>query len=237
MRSNRFSILSTVKNSVGFALVYAPRSMRTYVKEAVELAFWRKTRRVSAGGLYNRHFERYFTVPFDLERSFFDGKRMLDVGCGPAGSLEWAEGALERVGADPLADRYRTLDTEAHAMTYVTAASEDLPFEDGCFDVVSMLNALDHVDDPQAAIRELERVTAPGGDILLVVEVDHPPTLTEPHRLREADILSWFRASTPVCRKLFAMNEQHSIYGSIHEAQPRKAEGDPAVLCARLRRN
>jgi ubiquinone/menaquinone biosynthesis C-methylase UbiE len=158
---------------------------------------------------------------------------MLDVGCGPAGSLEWAHSALERVGADPLADRYGALNHEAHAMTYVTAASEDLPFVDGRFDVVSMFNALDHVDEPEATIRELERVTASGGDILLIVEVDHPPTPTEPHRLNEA-ILGSFRACTLICRELFAINKQHNVYGSIAEARARKAVGDPAILCARL---
>ena len=38
---------------------------------------------------------------FNLDKSFYKNKRILDVGCGPRGSLEWDDMALERVGLDP----------------------------------------------------------------------------------------------------------------------------------------
>jgi ubiquinone/menaquinone biosynthesis C-methylase UbiE len=34
-----------------------------------------------------------------------------------------------------------------HGMTYVAARSEEIPFPEGYFDVVSSFNSLDHVDD------------------------------------------------------------------------------------------
>src|SRR5205807_10170395 len=52
--------------------------------------------------------------------------------------------------------------------------------EDHQFDVVSAFNCLDHVEDPGRAAREIARVLAPDGLALLIVEVGHPPTLTEP---------------------------------------------------------
>ncbi len=78
---------------------------------------------------------RFFGLPLEL----YDGKRVLDLGCGPRGSLEWAERAAERVGLDPLADEYQRLHSREHAMTYVAAPAEAIPFPDSHFDVVSTI--------------------------------------------------------------------------------------------------
>lgn len=151
-------------------------------KRQAELGYWRR-RRESEGELGHAHYVHLFTEHFGLDPGHYAGKRVLDVGCGPRGSLEWAEQAAERVGADPLAEDYRALGTGRHAMRYVAAPAEALPFEDGRFDVVTCFNALDHVEDPDRALDELARVVAPGGSLLLVVEVGHEPTVNEPHTL------------------------------------------------------
>jgi ubiquinone/menaquinone biosynthesis C-methylase UbiE len=124
-----------------------------------------------------------FTTLFGLDAGFYRGKRLLDIGCGPRGSLAWASRANRRVGLDPLADEYRALGADGHDMEYVAARAEEMPFEDGAFDVVSSLNSFDHVDDPARTVAEIKRVTARGGHFLLAVEVGHEPTETEPHSL------------------------------------------------------
>jgi SAM-dependent methyltransferase len=151
----------------------------------------------------------------------------------PLGSLEWATGAAERVGVDPLADKYRELNKGLHAMQYVNAASECLPFADGAFDVVSIFNALDHVENADATIREVQRVLARGGDLLLICEIDHEPTLTEPQTLREG-VLERFDACRVEMKKIFAINADHNVYASISQARPRSSLQDPGILCARL---
>ncbi len=65
-------------------------------------------------------------------------------------------------------------------MRYVRASAEKIPFPDGYFDIVSSINSLDHVDDLDDAIREICRVLASGGELLLVTDVNHKPTVTEP---------------------------------------------------------
>ena len=54
---------------------------------------------------------------------------------------------------------------------------------DGYFDVVTSVNSLDHVENVHAVIREMLRVVAPGGLILLVVEIHSRPTIAEPQAL------------------------------------------------------
>jgi SAM-dependent methyltransferase len=148
-------------------------------KEHHELAYWRG-KKAAEGVLGNSHYEFFFTDYFGLSHAFYSGKRVLDIGCGPRGSLEWANMTAERVGVDPLASEYLKLGGSAHRMRYVDAPSERMPFADRYFDVVTTLNSLDHVADLESTVREIGRVLKPGGTLLVIVEVNHPPTDTEP---------------------------------------------------------
>jgi SAM-dependent methyltransferase len=168
-----------MRRSLGTLSRTLRRGDMTRRKGEEELAFWR-SRLDAEGRLTGTHYEHFFTTHFGLEPGFYAGKRMLDIGCGPRGSLEWAETAIERVGLDPLADAYRELGTDEQQMTYVQAPAERIPFDDGHFDVVSSFNSLDHVDDLSATIGEIKRVVRSGGTFLLLTDVNHDPTPTEP---------------------------------------------------------
>ena len=204
-------------------------------KESAELGFWRD-RLAAEGTLGNAHYERLFTEMFDVPRSFFSGKRILDLGCGPRGSLEWATDARTRVGLDPLADRYRELGTGQHSMRYVNASAEDMPFDDASFDVVTSLNSLDHVDDLDSVLREIGRVTAPGGSFLLEVETGHDPTPSEPISV-DADVLDrlapWFEATG---QRHFEMPGDHFVHDAYWRGGPydTSRERHPGVLVAHL---
>jgi ubiquinone/menaquinone biosynthesis C-methylase UbiE len=149
-------------------------------KGDAEFEFWRKTREDAGGTLKNDYYEQLFTDQFGLSREFFADKRILDLGCGPRGSLEWATEAERRVGLDPLVDRYRNLGIDKHTMEYCSAPAENMPFSDESFDIVSSLNSLDHVDDLHSTLSEITRVLVPGGSFLVEVEFGHRPTDTEP---------------------------------------------------------
>ena len=146
-----------------------------------ELQYWKSRCGVGNGPLYNAHYESLYTEVFDLQRKDYEGKRVLDIGCGPRGSLEWADMTAQRVGLDPLVPGYLKLGADKHKMEYVASGSENIPFPSGHFDIVACLNALDHVDDLEATIREIKRVAKPGGLFLLSVETDHPPNTDGTH--------------------------------------------------------
>lgn len=84
--------------------------------------------------------------------------RVLDVGCGerPYEPL-FTPYAASYVGVDPV----------ENPLADVRGRAEDLPLEDACSDVTLCVQVLEHVDDPAAVVRELARVTAPGGRVLL----------------------------------------------------------------------
>ncbi len=54
------------------------------------------------------------------------------------------------------------------AAQFQRAPAIDLPYRDGIFDVVIGELGLTHADDPEAAVRELVRVTKPGGAVVLI---------------------------------------------------------------------
>jgi ubiquinone/menaquinone biosynthesis C-methylase UbiE len=148
-------------------------------KAEAEIAFW-ESRLQAQGVLTNDHFEYFYTTHFGLEKAFYHGKRIVDIGCGPRGSLEWATEADIRIGIDPLARMYRQLGTDRHTMQYVACGAENLPISNGTFDVVSSFNSLDHVDDLNKAIDEIIRVLAPQGYFLLLTDIHRHPTVLEP---------------------------------------------------------
>ncbi|MEI8405362.1 MAG: class I SAM-dependent methyltransferase [Actinomycetes bacterium] len=146
--------------------------------------------------LGNEHFEVLFAEHFGVHRSFFAGKRILDIGCGPRGSLEWASDTSRRVGSDPLVDAYSEFGIDLHAIEYMADPVEHLSSAYGSFDVVSSLNSLDHVDDLATAMSEIARVLVPGGSFLLEGEFGHSPTPAEPIAIPPTSQHLW-RQSSP----------------------------------------
>jgi SAM-dependent methyltransferase len=97
----------------------------------------------------------------------FGRPRVLDVGCGVKPYYPYFEaGASEYVGVDignPAAD--------------LIGSVEELPVADGSFEIVLCTQVLEHSTDPDRAVQELWRVTAPGGRVLASthgVQVYHP---------------------------------------------------------------
>jgi SAM-dependent methyltransferase len=189
-------------------------------KGDAEFEFWRRTREKSRGTLRNDHYERLFTEQFGLTRSFFAGKRLLDIGCGPRGSLEWATEAARRVGLDPLVERYRDLGIDEHTMEYCPCPAEKIPFANESFDIVSSLNSLDHVDDLNKTLAEITRLLVPGGSFLLEVEFGHRPTDTEPIEIRQDFAQSLQPAFRVVLDRQFAAANSHQIHSAYTDAVP-----------------
>ena len=191
---------------------------RRAAKRRAELAYWR-SRREAESGLRGDHYERFYTDYFGLPRSFYAGKRVLDVGCGPRGSLEWADDASARIGLDPLADEYRKLGASDQRMTYVTGSAEEIPFDSESFDVIASFNSLDHVDSLDAAIAEITRVARPGALLLLLTEVGHDPTFTEPQRLGW-DVVSSFEPAWTIERSKRVARAGAGMMESLDADQP-----------------
>lgn len=187
-------------------------------KRMSELYYWKAAKRREQV-LGNDHYKPFYTDHFGLDESFYQGKVILDIGCGPRGSLEWANMAARRMGLDPLADQYLKLGAREHRMDYLCAPSEQIPLPDATCDVVFSFNSLDHVEDVDASVREIARVTKPGGRFLLIVEVNHEPTDCEPHCITPAFVDQLAPAFICEDLRVHAVGEG-GVYASLKNAAP-----------------
>jgi len=185
-----------------------------YWKELNELNYWKKIKK-EEGILSNNHYEYFYTTHFEIDRSYYINKVILDIGCGPRGSLEWATIASRPIGLDPLANEYFALGAKQHRMEYIDANSEDIPLKDAECDAVFSFNSLDHVEDVNQTLREVKRVTRLGGIFLLLVEVNHLPTDCEPHFLTPKQLVDSLKPEF-VCESLQVYKtSSHGMYQSI----------------------
>jgi SAM-dependent methyltransferase len=205
-------------------------------KQHSELAYWSGRFKAEHGVLGNSHYEPLFTTVYNLTQEDFRGRKVIDIGCGPRGSLEWATLAAERFGLDPLAGRYRKFGAERHAMQYVEAPSEHIPFANGYFDIVTCLNALDHVDDFQQTLAEIKRITRTGGLFLVSVEINHPPSGTEPISIYEQD-LGQFQPEFQVGSSFYVGTPRdHDLHRAVQSREPAYEPGKPGVYVAKMHR-
>ncbi len=97
-------------------------------------------------------------------------RRVLDVGCGEGQIARRVAGpGVEVVGVDPTWSQVAVAGARAGGPRYARARAEALPCRTGAFDAVVVCAALEHVDDYEAAIREVARVLEPGGRFVLVL--------------------------------------------------------------------
>ena len=94
------------------------------------------------------------------------GQRALDVGCGPGaltGELVERLGPGAVAAVDPSAPFVAAVRERLPGVEASVAAAEALPFDDGAFDVVLAQLVVAFMTDPVAGLREMRRVTRPGG--------------------------------------------------------------------------
>ena len=98
------------------------------------------------------------------------GDRVLDVGCGPGGLAHElvARTGAERVAAIDPAAQFADACRERHPGADVrVGGAEALPWEDGTFDAALAQLVIAFMGDPDQGVREMARVTRPGGTVAL----------------------------------------------------------------------
>jgi 2-polyprenyl-3-methyl-5-hydroxy-6-metoxy-1,4-benzoquinol methylase len=159
----------------------AASSIEDQLREKLRVYYTRYYRDTLGLPNWPRHVEGRFgetdvegtRIPI-LERTLgypFRGLRILNVGCGTGGFNVAAEKEGAKtwgVDASPHAIEICELRRRAGGGGhYVEAVAEALPLRSGSYDLVHCLSTLEHVQNVEMAIREMVRVTRPGGAILL----------------------------------------------------------------------
>ena len=104
-----------------------------------------------------------------LPDSLVQGHDVLDVGCGTGSNLVDLHRRGARVaGVDQLRESLVTAGGRCPAARVLEGRADDLPFADGTFDGVTLLDVLEHVDE-RSALADIRRVLRPRGWLLVTV--------------------------------------------------------------------
>ena len=119
---------------------------------------------------------RYMTRCIDkLGFEFRGDETLLDVGCGNG---RVARLLAERVGEVRAVDVVGSPEwAEDDGVAFQVADGEELPFEDGSFDLLHSKDSLHHMAAPERALAEYRRVLRPGGTALIVEANRYNPSL------------------------------------------------------------
>jgi SAM-dependent methyltransferase len=121
------------------------------------------------GGVGKRYWDYRDSVAF----SFLKGECILDAGCGEGITLE------KLVALFP-AGNILGIDTEPenisickqHSLPAREGSVYALPFADNTFDSILFSEVIEHLNDPDRALREIHRVLRPGGRVVIIFPND-----------------------------------------------------------------
>jgi ubiquinone/menaquinone biosynthesis C-methylase UbiE len=112
-----------------------------------------------------------------LDRVFAQGQTslLLDLGCGHGRFLRWLEGRSARMIGLDLSNRLLTaarkeLDAEPLSVRcdLVRSSADALPFRTSSLETITCVRVIQHLPDPEAALREAHRALMRGGTLVLV---------------------------------------------------------------------
>lgn len=103
------------------------------------------------------------------------GCRLLDIGCGNGlYTIKMAQVGAQGVGIDIEQDSVQQAQNfrvrhEADDVQFLLASGSELPFGDSSFDLVTMIEVLEHVHRDRETLKECRRVLRPHGRLVLFV--------------------------------------------------------------------
>jgi 2-polyprenyl-3-methyl-5-hydroxy-6-metoxy-1,4-benzoquinol methylase len=119
---------------------------------------------------WRHHFRRrraYVSNVLELHTAGRSGLVGLDLGCGDGEHLPWLAQYVSTLYASDYNLVRLVRAGASRAAVVVFADVTDYPADDNSFDVIFFNHVLEHIPDDVGALRELHRVLAPGGIVIL----------------------------------------------------------------------
>lgn len=148
-----------------FAMSSGDDAKEYFSDEDTVARWWNPEDRDSLLALHFKKQVRYVTEQFDWK-----GKDVLDVGTGRGRfaisfALEGANVYAMDISKEMLQLAKNESDGAGARIEFQQGDAENLPYDDESFDIVTCMETIMHLPDPQKAIHELARVARPGAKI------------------------------------------------------------------------
>ena len=159
----------------------------------------------------------------------------LEAGRRCASSTSAAASSRTTRSSRSVASEYVGVDVVENPAAELLGSVEALPVDDASFDVVLCTQVLEHCDDPAQAVRELRRVTAPGGRVLASthgVQVYHPSPV-DYWRWTHDGLAAAVRAERATGRRCGSSRRPGTALGARDAARHVRRDRAPAHACSR----
>ena len=144
---------------------YGPRIKRLQVELGLAEFLKRVSKELDADGFA----ELRTSLVGDLEGD------ILEIGTGTGATFPYYKEKARVIAMEPDEELCAAADEAAESaaaeIEVISGVGEDLPFEEGTFDVVCASNVLCSVDSPSKTLEEFRRVLRPGGEVRLIEHV------------------------------------------------------------------
>jgi len=213
----------------------------THGKHSSELLYW-KMQYNKEGNHLNNHFyaKLMLSIADEKDDSFLMDKVVADFGCGPRGSLLWANSAKIRLGIDVLASKYIECFPKEHLghnMIYISSTEACIPVPTAFCDVLYSVNSLDHVQNLRPMCEEIRRILKPGGEIIGSFNLHHLRSRAEPQTLSESILKeTLFKGYEIIHWWVSGPGPANDLYQPLYSRQLRASGRGIAFLWARARK-
>jgi ubiquinone/menaquinone biosynthesis C-methylase UbiE len=125
------------------------------------------------------YFEEEYRPAVRVRNSVFkniltkiENSKVLDIGSGPGVLSKYLDDSNEIFLFDISFESLKTAKSTIRNAHFIQGSAEKLPFAEGYFDVVLMLDVIEHIRNDKEVIRECTRVLRKGGRLILSVPED-----------------------------------------------------------------
>lgn len=118
---------------------------------------------------------------------------IIDIGCGTGGNYEFLENFGNVLGADNSAFAVKYCREKGKPVKFVSG--NPLPFPDGSYDLITLFDVLEHIEDDKKMLEECRRILKKGGKIVATVPAykslwsDHDEILGHYRRYSKKELL------------------------------------------------
>ena len=117
---------------------------------------------------YRALFEKYFATRLGLVRRHVRGPgRLLECGCAHGFQLDWLRRQGWEVAGNEVSPHAAAYARDRLGLSVLEGPLETAPLPAAAFDVIYMVDILEHLSDPRPALANVRRALSPGGVLLV----------------------------------------------------------------------